>query len=108
MPASTRVRRVEASMRTLRTRRRAGVAVLAAAGAVAVTALGGGSASGAGSCPTPPAGQDRPWLDASYSADCRAQYVVAALPAVADKIAALDGNAKFEDMGIYIGGLEDG
>ena len=96
-------------MRDFRGRRRAGTAVVAVAMGTALGALGGGSAAGAVECPTPPASQSRPWLDPSYTADCRAPFVVAALPSAEQKITALtDRNATFSAMGITVGGLQDG
>ena len=95
-------------MRTacVRARRLAGTTVLAA---IVVGIFGAGSAvsdaasssPAAASCPTPPASQSQPWLDPSYTPACRAQYVVAALPLVSQKVTALtDNDNTFTNMGI--------
>ena len=61
------------------------------------------SAPAAASCPTPPASQSQPWLVPSYTPECRAQYVVAALPLVSQKVTALtDNNNTFKNMGIVM------
>src|ERR1700750_2149854 len=62
----------------------------------------------AATCPTPPAGEARPWLNPGYTADCRAQLVVAALPATAPKIAAISSTATFTSMGITMPNGNDG
>jgi beta-glucosidase len=51
-------------------------------------------------CPTPPASESQPWLNPASSPECRAYFVVAALPTVAEKEAALTSHATFTNMGI--------
>ena len=86
--------------------RRSRIVVVAfAAGMAALGAIAGSSegVSAASSCPTPPASQSRPWLDPSYSPECRAQFVVAALPTISQKVtASTDNNATFTGMGIVM------
>ncbi len=62
-----------------------GVGIFGVGSAVSATAS---SAPAAASCPMPPASQSQPWLDPSYTPECRAQYVVAALPLVSQKVTA--------------------
>ena len=33
-------------------------------------------------CPVPPASQRQPWLDPAYTPECRAQFVVQAIPSI--------------------------
>ncbi len=86
--------------------RRARIVVVALAASLAALGVIASSSDGvraATSCPTPPASQSRPWLDPAYSPACRAQLVVAALPAISQKVAALtDSNATFTNMGIVM------
>ena len=69
---------------------------IALAGAVGVLALA--PSAQAATCPTPSGSQ--PWLNPAYSADCRAQFVVAALPTTAQKVNAITSN--FSGMGIVM------
>lgn len=78
---------------------------IAIAACLAVLAISAGSSSevhAAASCPTPPASQSRPWLDPAYSPECRAQFVVAALPSISQKVAALTSNTTFTNLGIVL------
>jgi beta-glucosidase len=97
-------------MRTacVRARRLAGTTVLVT---IVVGVFGVGSAvsdaassaPATASCPTPPASQSQPWLDPSYTPECRAQYVVAALPSLSQKVTALtDNDNTFTNMGIVM------
>jgi beta-glucosidase len=83
--------------------RRYAIAVAACLAAFAVN-VGSSSeaARAAQACPTPPAGQSQPWLDPSYTPECRAQYVVAALPSISQKVAALSSDITFTNMGIVL------
>ena len=51
-------------------------------------------------CPTPPVSESQPWLNSAYTPECRASFVVAALPTVAQKEAALTSQATLTGMGI--------
>lgn len=86
--------------------RRAWRGLTALSTVVAVLALSAGAsrdARAASACPTPPASQNQPWLDPSYSPACRAQFVVAALPTISQKVTALtDQNKTFTSMGIVM------
>jgi beta-glucosidase len=81
-----------------------GLAALSAIVAVLAMSIGASrDARAASACPTPPAGQTQPWLDTSYSPECRAQFVVAALPTISQKVNALtDQNKTFTSMGIVM------
>ena len=46
-------------------------------------------AQSAPSCPTPPASEEKPWLNKQYSAECRARFVLAQLKTLDQKFAAL-------------------
>jgi beta-glucosidase len=80
--------------------------VVAAVAAIAALAIGmlawGPEAQAAAPCPTPPAGQSQPWLDPAYTPECRAQFVVAALPSISQKVTALTGSATYANMGIVM------
>lgn len=63
----------------------------------------------ASSCPTPAAGESKPWLNASYTPQCRAQYVLAQLRTLDDKFAFLDNQrAVMAKLGLVQGGQSDG
>jgi beta-glucosidase len=84
----------------------AATAAVACAVALAVSVPMRASASPAG-CPVPPPSQAQPWLDPSYTPACRATYVVAALPTLDDKIAAISGS-QLATMGIPVIKSTDG
>jgi beta-glucosidase len=67
----------------------------------------------AGACPAPPAGAERPWLDASYSPECRAELVLAVLPTLEDRLAFIEAGgfgppAALTELGLRIGRTQDG
>ena len=78
----------------------AALTVIVAAPASAARTPRGGRAAAA--CPVPPASQTQPWLDPAYSPECRAQFVVQAIPSISDKVAALTSNTTFTNMGIVL------
>jgi hypothetical protein len=71
-------------------------------------------------CHTPPASEARPWLNAQYSPQCRAQFVLEHLKTVDDKFAYLSAGAgggrgaaaapanPALDLGLNRGGSSDG
>jgi beta-glucosidase len=82
---------------------RGAVALAAGLAVLVLSASASHDVRAASSCPTPPASQTQPWLDSSYSPECRAQFVVAALPSISQKETALtDNNNTFTSMGIVM------
>jgi beta-glucosidase len=61
-------------------------AAAALLGSVAVPAL---AQAVPPACPVPASGEVRPWLDAKYSAGCRAEFLVRSLPSLEEKLAIL-------------------
>ncbi len=69
-------------------------------------------------CPTPPANEDKPWLNKQYSAECRASFVLAQLKTIDQKFAFLSagggggrgrgGPNLMDDLGLRRGGGSDG
>ena len=94
--------------------RQAGFCILLlSAGSGAVLAQGQTAA-----CPAPPAGEERPWLNPRYSAQCRAQYVLDRLKTVDQKFEFLSSGGPgpgrggqrnvMTEMGLVRGGGSDG
>lgn len=65
---------------------------VAAPPATAPTTTRTAAPSPAQGCPVPPPSVTRPWLDESHTPACRASYVLAALPTLDDKLAAIVGD----------------
>ena len=67
-------------------------------------------------CPTPPASEAKPWLNARYTPECRARFVLAQLKTLDEKIAFLGagpgggrgGPGPLDDLGLHRGGGSDG
>lgn len=64
-------------------------------------------------CPAPPPGTERPWLNASYSPRCRADLVLATRPTTADLLALVDSDGfgtppAFAELGLKTGRTQDG
>ncbi len=69
-------------------------------------------------CPTPPASEEKPWLNKQYSPECRARFVLAQLKTLDQKFAFLaasggggrgrGGPNLMNDMGLHRGGGSDG
>lgn len=75
-------------------------------------------AQSAPTCPTPPASEEKPWLNKQYSPECRARFVLAQLKTIDQKFAFLSagggggrgrgGPNIMNDMGLRRGGASDG
>ncbi len=70
-------------------------------------------------CPTPPAGEDKPWLNTKYTPQCRAKFVLDSLKTLDEKFAFLGaggggggrgatGPNPMADRGLVRGGASDG
>lgn len=89
------------------------IAMAVVAGSVAALAQAPTS-----SCPTPAPSEGKPWLNTSYTPQCRAQYVLAQLRTLDDKFAFLEsggggrgrGNQRdvMAELGLVRGGGSDG
>ena len=82
-----------------------------------LVAVGAGAQEQRPNCPTPPAGEQKPWLNAKYSPECRAQFVLEQLPTVEDKFEFLNSARMFRGpsvpdiwakLGLKHGGGSDG
>jgi len=77
----------------------------------------GAAAQRSTTCATPPAGEQKPWLNPAYTPECRAQFVLAQLHTLDDKFAFLSSSrlrpgSKDRDvwgeLGLKHGGTSDG
>src|SRR5579872_933201 len=66
-------------------------------------------------CPTPPASEAKPWLNAQYSPECRGRFVLAQLKTLDEKFALLGagpgggrGASPLDNLGLHRGGGSDG
>ena len=62
----------------------------------------------ADTCPTPPAGVEQPWLDATYSPKCRAEFVLETLPSIRDQLAFVEDGGFGPPRGLAKLGLRTG
>jgi beta-glucosidase len=59
-------------------------------------------------CPAPAEGTERPWLDPSYTPQCRAALVLATLPTLEDRLALIEGSGFGTPPALAALGLETG
>jgi beta-glucosidase len=81
--------------------------------AAALLAAGCDVGPTADTCPTPPAGIERPWLDAKYSPQCRAEFVLETLPSSEARVAFVEGGGfgappGLDKLGLRTGRTQDG
>src|SRR5580704_13810218 len=84
--------------------------------ALALYAVSAALAQTAPSCPTPPASEDKPWLNTKYSPECRARFVLNSFKTLDEKFAFLSagggggrgGPNPLDNLGLHRGGSSDG